>query len=146
MKKGARRGNAFYGDTGTVFNGPAREQIEEDLRDNSSHGDTMQTGNDVDIAQRYAQSEDDGYMEQAERMMRNMERSDAFKYSGQFSDPDKRREFVEGLAEMLRNPNGNGQRPAPQAEPREEGFSSEKFWSDPEEVQRAAKQVRPRKL
>jgi hypothetical protein len=94
---GKPRGGAFYGDSGTVFNGPAREQIEEDSARAGNKG------NSVDASQQYTQSEaDDEYMEQAERITRSLANSKEFKYSGQFADPEKRREFVEGLAEGLR--------------------------------------------
>jgi hypothetical protein len=140
-----RRGNPFFGDTGTVFS----EQARKDLEDNSPHGDegAGHPGNNVDFSQRYAQSEADEYTEQAERMTRAMERSDAFKYSGQFADPEKRREFVEGLAERLR---GKPAMPAQPQEPEEEEALSRsadnKFWSNPEELKRAGKMVRPEKL
>src|SRR5260221_9061767 len=87
-------GSAFYGDVGTKFTGNAREDIQkQELQDNLSHGDTMQTGNDVDFSQRHAPSESDEYSEQAERIVRTLERHSDFKYSGQFSDPEKRRQF-----------------------------------------------------
>ena len=90
----------------------------------------------VDYSQRYADSEDDAYLEQAERITRALERSDAFKYSGQFTDPEKRREFVEGLADTLSGGNGNRKPTQPQ-EPKEEAFltraADDKFWNNPEE-------------
>jgi len=97
----------------------------------------------VDFSQRYADSEDDAYLEQAERITRSLEKSDGFKYSGQFADPEKRQEFVEQLAAEL-----SGKKPMPKpAQPEEEEkWSSDKFWNDPEELQKAAKAVRPRKL
>src|SRR5947208_10037723 len=114
----SRRGNgSFYGDSGTVFNGAAREDMEKDAYAQGH------PGNNVDISQRTAQSEADEYTEQAERMTRDMERNRAFKY-GQFSDPEKRREFVESLAERLR---GKPAMPMQPQEPEEEPFSSEKF-------------------
>jgi hypothetical protein len=136
MRPRAKLGNSFFGDSGTELNGGTREDMEKDAYAQGH------PGNDVDSAQQHAQSEADEYTEQAERMTRQIERSDGFKYSGQFADPAKRREFVEGLAEQLR---GKPARPA-QAEEREEPFSSEKFWSNPEEVKRAGKMVRPPKL
>ena len=89
------------------------------------------------------QSEADEYMEQAERMTRSLERMKDFKYAGFLADPDKRREYVEGLAEKLRGGPATAAQPQ---EPEEAPFSSEKFWSDPEEVKRAGKAVRPPKL
>jgi hypothetical protein len=143
-KRAAKLGSAFYGDVGTKFTEPAREGIQkQELQDNLSHGDTAQTGNDVDFSQRHAPSESDEYSEQAERIVRTMERHSDFKYSGQFSDPEKRRQFVEGLAEQLR---GKSAIPVQQQEPEEKPFSSNEFWSDPEEVKRAARAVRPPKL
>jgi hypothetical protein len=94
----------------------------------------------VDFSQRYADSEDDAYLEQAERMTRAMERHSAFKYSGQFADPEKRREFVEGLAEQLRGGNGNSRKPA-KPEPQEKPFSSDEFWNSDEPGQ-----IMPKKL
>jgi hypothetical protein len=135
--QGARkRGNdAFYGqDSGTRFSEQARDEIE--------HGDegAGHKGHSVDIAQQYAQSEADEYTEQAERMARDMERKNI--PLGQARD-----EFVEGLAELLR---GKPARPAqPQEEQEEPAISKsadDKFWSDPEEVKRAGKAVRPPKL
>ena len=86
----------------------------------------------VDYTQRTADGGSDEYTEQAERITRSMERSDGFKYSGQFSDPEKRREFVEQLAEQLRNQNGNGRKPEQPQESEEEPFSSDKFWNSDE--------------
>lgn len=136
---GARkRGNdAFYGDSGTVFNGPAKEQIEEDQNAGAGH-----KGNNVDFSQRYAQSEADEYTERAESLTRSMERNSAL---GVPKDPEKRREYVEQFAELLRHPNGRP-KPAQPQEPEEKPFSSNEFWSDPEEVKRAGKAVRPPKL
>jgi hypothetical protein len=88
----------------------------------------------------------DEYAEQAERMTRNMERTGALNPYGQFAHPQKRMAFVEELAERLRNPNGNGQKKVQPQNPEEEPFSSEKFWSNPEELKKAGKMVRPRKL
>ncbi len=134
-----KRNSAFFGDVGTTFSGPAREDI-------LKQENTAETGNNVDFSQRYAQSEDDGFLEQAERMMRAMER-DGFRHFGQFADPQKRREFVEGLAEQLR---GKPAMPARPQEPAEEPSLSraadEKFWGNKEEQQRVARQVRPPRL
>lgn len=94
----------------------------------------------MDIAQRYAQSEADEYTEQAERMVRSMARDGKF---GIPADPDGRQKWIEGLAEQLRG------KPAQVAQPQEreeKPFSSNEFWSDPEEVKRAGKAVRPPKL
>ena len=96
----------------------------------------------VDFSQRTADSEDDPYIEQAERITRSLERSDAFKYSGQFSDPEKRMEFVEGLADELRGGNGNGRKPAqPEERPKSQLQRDNEFWSSDE-----PKQVMPKKL
>jgi hypothetical protein len=115
----------------------------EDLLGDSNAG--YDTTPQEDALLRQSQPEPDEYTEQAERMTRSMERSDAFKHSGQFSDPNMRREFVEGLAERLRGGDGNRMPVQPQ-EPEEKPFSSEKFWSNPEEMKRAGKMVRPAKL
>jgi hypothetical protein len=78
--------------------------------------------------------DNDEYIEQAERITRDMERSDGFKYSGQFSDPEKRREFVEQLADALAGRKSEP-RPQPQEE-KEEPFLSraadDKFWASDE--------------
>jgi hypothetical protein len=137
MKPHAKLGNSFFGDSGTELNSGTREDMEKDAYAQGHRG------NDVDIAQQYAPSEADEYTEQAERMTRDMERSDGFKHSGQFADPEKRREFVEELAERLR---GRPARPTQPAEEQQEPFNSEKFWSNPEEVKRAGKAVRPTRL
>jgi len=131
---GKRRGNeAFYGDSGTMFNEQTRDEIEQ----NAGAG---HKGNSVDIAQRYAQSETDEYTEQAERMTRDMER-------GGVQLGNARAKFVADMAEQLR---GKPAMPAQPQETKEEGFLSraadEKFWSDPEEMKRAGKMVRPAKL
>jgi hypothetical protein len=135
-----KRDSAFFGDSGTMLPEQARDEIEQ----NAGAG---HKGNNVDFSQRYAQSEADEYTEQAERMTRDMERNAGF---GIPADPEKRRPFVDQFAELLRNPNGNGQKQVQPQEPKEEGFLSraadEKFWSDPEEMKRAGKMVRPAKL
>ncbi len=97
-------GSAFYGDTGTKFTGNAREDIEKQESSGAGH-----PGNNVDISQRHAQSESDEYTEQAERMTRDMERD---RRLGIPTDPDKRREFVEGMAEQLRGRPTTPQQPA----------------------------------
>src|SRR5260370_23025183 len=61
-----RRGGAFYGDSGAMFNENTRDEIEK----NAGAG---HPGNNGDISQRYAQSEADEHMEQAERTTRHME-------------------------------------------------------------------------
>jgi hypothetical protein len=92
---------------------------------------------------------EDEYTEQAERTTRTMERNPI---SGIPSDPDERRKFVEELAEQLRG------RPAKTAQKSGEdepgmGIGSirlydkaahDKFWSDPEELKRVGKLVRPK--
>jgi len=101
-----------------------------------------ENSNNVDFSQRYAQSEADEYTEQAERMTRSMENSDAFKHSGQFADPDKRREFVEGLAEQLR---GRPAKPTRPQEPEEKPFLSRKaedeFWASDEPKKQMPKRL-----
>lgn len=84
----------------------------------------------------------DPYDEQAERITRSMERSDPFKYSGYFSDREKRREFVEGLADRLRGGDGNVRKPAqPKEQPKSQLQRDNDFWSSDE-----FKQVMPKKL
>jgi hypothetical protein len=97
----------------------------------------------VDYTQRYAQSEADEYAEQAERMTRSLERMKEFKYSGFLADADKRREYVEGLAEKLR---GGPATPAQPQEPEEKPFNQDEFFKSPEELQKAGRAVRPPKL
>jgi len=134
-----KRGSPFYGDTGTMFNGGAREDIEKQESSGAGH-----PGNDVDISQRYAQSEADEYTEQAEQMTRDMERD---RRLGIPTDPEKRTEFVESLAETLR---GKPARPAqPQEEQEEPSLTrkaQDKFFGDPEELKKAGRAVRPQKL
>jgi hypothetical protein len=132
-----KRNDAFYGqDPGTRLSEQARDEIE--------HGDegAGHKGNDVDISQRYAQSEADEHTEEAERLTRALERNPAF---GIPKDPEARKQYVEEWAERLRHPDGSPKLAQPQEE-QEEPFSSEKFWSNPEEVKRAGKAVRPPKL
>ena len=92
----------------------------------------------VDFSQRYAQSEADEYTEQAERITRNLQRMPGNKYQATYTDPEKRREFVEGLAERLR---GKPATPTQPQEPEEKPFSSDEFWNSEE-----PKKVMPRKL
>jgi hypothetical protein len=130
-----KRGGAFFGDSGTQLSGSVQEDLEKDAYAQGHKG------NSVDISQQYAPSEADEYTEQAERMTRDMERG-ALKHSGQFADPDKRREFVEQLAEQLR---GKPARPAQPQEEKEKPFLSRKaddeFWASDE-----PKNVMPKKL
>jgi hypothetical protein len=83
----------------------------------------------------------DEHTAHAEQITRSLERSQ--KYSGMWGGMPNRAEFVRGLAEKLR---GGPATPVTQPEEPEEKFSSNAFWGNPEELQRAAKQVRPRKL
>lgn len=131
----------FYGeDSGTRLSEQARDEIE--------HGDegAGHKGNSVDIAQRYAQSESDEYTEQAERMTREMER-------GGVQLGNARDKFVNDMAEQLR---GRPIRPAPPQE-EEDGQAAgigklrlydkkghDEFWSNPEELKRVGKLVRPK--
>jgi len=129
MRPGGKLGNAFFGDSGTMIPETTRDEIEK----NAGAG---HKGNDVDFSQRYAQSEADEYTDQAERMTRSMERSNV-----PLGIP--REQFVEQMAERLR---GKPAHPVKPQDPQEEGFSSEKFWNDPAELEKAAKQVRPKRL
>jgi hypothetical protein len=150
-----RRGNPFWGDSGTVFS----EQARKDLEDNSSHGDegAGHPGNNVDFSQQYAQSEADGEndwcYQEAKRIVRDFETNEP--YNASYKDPEKRQEIVEQMAEKLREAfDENGRlgthsrrkNPPKPIEQEEEPFSSDKFWSDPEELKRAGKMVRPPKL
>lgn len=112
----------FFGDVGTTFSGPAREEIERDGDEGAGHLDD--------------------FLEQAERMVRAMKR-DGLGHFGQFADPAKRREFVEALADRLR---GGPGKPVASKEPEEAPFSSNAFWGDKDELQRVAKRVRPPRL
>jgi hypothetical protein len=134
-KRPAKLGNSFFGDSGTMLNENARDEIEQ----NAGAG---HKGNDVDISQRYAQSEADEHTEQAERITRSLEKSNEFKYSGQFADPEKRREFVEGLAEGLRGKPAVPVKPQEsEEEPSLSRAADDKFWNSEE-----PKKVMPRKL
>jgi len=132
---GARKRNeVFYAqDSGTRFSEQARDDIE--------HGDegAGHKGNDVDIAQRYAQSEADEYTEQAERMTRDMERDTRL---GIPTEPEKRREFVESLAETLR---GKPAEPVKPQEEKEEPFlnreADNKFWASDEPKKQMPKRL-----
>jgi hypothetical protein len=126
-----RRGNeAFYGDSGTMLPEQARDEIEQNM--GAGH-----KGNNVDFSQRYAQSESDEHTEEAERLTRRLEMDSKF---GIPTDPEKRREYVEQFAELLRHPNGRPQ-PAQPQEPEEKPFSSNEFWNSEE-----PKHQIPRKL
>lgn len=101
---------------------------EEDARLRQTH---LYGGTSADPSHGDPDTENDAYLEQAERITRSLEKSDGFKYSGQFRDPEKRREFVEQLAEELRGENGQPKPTRPQ-EPKEERWSSDKFWNSDE--------------
>jgi len=123
MKK---RNSPFYGqDPGQALSEQARDEIE--------HGDegAGHPGNNVDISQRYAQSEADEYTKQAEWMTREMER-------GGVRLGAARNKFVADMAEKLR---GKPAMPARPQEPEEKPFSSDEFWNSEE-----PKRVMPRKL
>ena len=111
---------------------------EEDARLRQTH---LYGGTTDDPSHGEPDTENDEYDEQAERMTRSIERSDGFKYSGQFADPEKRREFVEGLADALRGGNGNGRKRAQPREPEDKPFSSNEFWSSDE-----PKKIMPKKF
>jgi hypothetical protein len=132
-KRPAKLGNSFFGDSGTMLNENTRDEIEK----NAGAG---HKGNDVDFSQRYAQSEDDEYTEQAERMTRSMERSNV-----PLGIP--REQFVEQMAERLRGKPAVPVKPqGPEEEPSLSRAADDKFWSDPEEMKKAGKMVRPAKL
>ena len=134
-----KRNDAFYGqDPGAALSEQARDEIE--------HGDegAGHKGNNVDFAQRYAQSEADEYTEQAERMTRDLERGPG-KHWGMFADPDKRREYVEGLAELLRGKPAMPVRPREEEEEKEQPFLSRKaddeFWASDEPKKQMPKRL-----
>ena len=82
--------------------------------------------------QRYSPSEADEFTEQAERMTQDLERYGKSNIGlGFLSDPEKRAEYVEGLAEQLR---GKPARPAQPQEEKEKPILSRKaddeFWAD----------------
>jgi hypothetical protein len=135
MSRAHKGGSNFFGDVGTTFNGPAREQIEEDRSSGAGH-----PGNDVDIAQRYAQSEADEHTEDAERLVRDMERRG-------IRLGDARAKFVSDMAEQYRGGPAQPTQPQePQEEPSLSRAADDKFWSDKEAQQEAVKRVRPPKL
>ena len=116
------------------------EKRRRDLADDAEAG--FDTTAKEDALLRQGRPEEDEYTEQAEWMVRDMERQPEFKYSAQFTDPEKRRELVEVLAEGLRGRNGNGRKPAqPKERPRSQLERDNEFWSSDE-----PKQVMPKKL
>jgi hypothetical protein len=115
------------------------KRLEDLLRDAHSGYDTTP---EEDALLKQGWPEADEYTEQAERTTRDLERSG--KFPAQFADPGKRTEFVEGLARRLRGETDAPQKRQPQGQ--EKPFSSDEFWGNPDELQKAAKQVRPRKL
>ena len=123
----ARRGNAFYG-----------EMVEQ----NPGAG---HNGNSVDIAQRYAQSEADKQAEEEEFSQLPIW---AALHPTRFALQDlaKRDRF----SEYLRKKENGELEPMKPVEPKEEPSLSraadDKFWSDKNELQRVAKQVRNPKL
>jgi hypothetical protein len=163
-----RRNSNFYGDSGATFNRGAREQIQMDRLDHgnshsfqdrrdpdellSSYGDPQSQSEDVDTSPKdeaLVRSENipgsrtnapvpDEYTDQAERITRNLHRQPGNEYSVTYTDPNKRREFVRGLAEKLR---GGPATPATQPEEQEKPFSSNEFWNSEE-----PKRIMPRKL
>jgi len=122
-----RLNNAFYGDGdgGTMWN------------ENAGAG---HPGNNVDFSQRYAQSEADEHTERAERMTRDMER-------GGVRLGAARDKFVADMADQLRGgPATPGKPQEPEEAPSLSRSADDKFWSNPEEMKRAGKMVRPAKL
>lgn len=87
----------------------------------------------VDYSQRTADDEDDPYLEQAEDMVRDLEKRPDFKHLGIFADPEKRRQYVEDQADALRG--SSGKKPMPkqtQPEDEEKPWSSDRFWGSDE--------------
>lgn len=78
----------------------------------------------------------------AERTVRSLQ-AGPMKHYGMFADPVQRAKFVERLARSHR---GGPATPETQPEEQEKPFSSNEFWNDPAELQKAAKQARPRRL
>jgi hypothetical protein len=119
-------------DSGTRFSEETRDEIE--------HGDEGRghEGNKVDFAQRTADSEDDPYIEQAERIVRSLEKDPMF---GIPTDPEKRREYVEQLAEELRGENGQRKPTQPQdgqEEPMLTRKAHDRFFGNIEEMKKYA--------
>src|ERR1700676_2358535 len=112
---------------------------EEDARLRQTH---LYGGTSADPSHGDPDTENDEYVEQAERMVRDMERRPEFKYMGTFTDPEKRKEFVQQLADELRGGNGNGRKPAQPGE-RTKSWRErdDEFWNSDE-----PKQVMPKKL
>lgn len=144
--KQSRRNGAFYGDAG----------IARDLRDNMSQDQNPGAGykgNDVDISQRYAQSESDVYLQRAEAIAQSLARG-PMKYAKIFADPEQRRDWVEGLAERLRDNDGDdratrenrSQMAAPKEEPVLSRSADNAFWNNPDELKKASRAVRPPNL
>lgn len=104
--------------------------MEIDKNDWAGYQPRARDGSDVDSSQGNADSEDDPYLEQAERITKSLQRTPAFKYSGQFADPERRAEFVRELAMGLRGDRASQKRPRPQED--EKPFSSNDFWNSDE--------------
>jgi len=128
------RNDTFYAqDSGTVLSGQAREQI------------AQKTGNNVDFSQRYADGLGDS--DEADRIVRALMRIPGLEHMEMWRDPDKLKRFTDGVRNELSGYNTTPEEDARlRQETPERPFNSEEFWSNPEEVQQAARTVRPRKL
>ncbi len=119
----------------SIWKDPVMSKRLSDLLADSQAGFDTTPQEDSLLRQSYPEA--DEYTEQAERIVRSMERNSQFAIP---KDPGMRREWVEDQAERLRGGKGN-RMPAQPEEPEEEPFSSEKFWNSDE-----PKKVMPRKL
>jgi hypothetical protein len=131
-KRPAKLGNNFFGDSGTMFNENTRDEIEK----NAGAG---HKGNDVGNSEK---------PDEAERMARTLHRMPEFRYAFFLNDPTEREKWVQRYREAL---NGQPNSRAKKAEYPEEAPSlsraaDDKFWSDPGEIKKAGKMVRPAKL
>lgn len=102
---------------------------------------------DVDYTQRTADSNPDPGDDQAERIVRALRRTPGLEYLPIWSDPQKLKRFTD---EMRASLSGYDTTPHEDAllrqESEEKPFSSDEFWSNSEEQQKAVRQIRPKRF
>ncbi|HEV2522591.1 MAG TPA: hypothetical protein VGT24_09435 [Candidatus Acidoferrales bacterium] len=95
----------------------------------------------ADYTQRTAASEDDPYLEQAERILRSMAREDGLEYLAHLGDSE-RQEFIEQLADGLRGESSKRKIAAqPEERPKSQRERDNEFWGSDE-----PQKVMPKKL
>jgi hypothetical protein len=102
----------------------------------------------VDYTRMTADDNPDPGADQAERIVKALRRIPGLEYLPIWSDPQKLKRFTDETRMALSGYDTTKEEDARlrQETPEEEPFSSDKFWSNPEELKRAGQMVRPPKL